>query len=309
MASRLTLRQLSYFKTLAETGHYRRAAEQIGISQPSLSLQVSNLEEALGLRLVERGRAGAVLTPEGRDVLGSATEILERAASLQDASEHMKSGLVGKIRMGSSTTLGPYLLPQVLKQIHQEYPHLQLVMRDGAPSDLLAELLEGKHDLILTQLPVHSKDVRVVRLLRERLHLAVALDHPLAEKEMARDEDLRGENVLVLSSRFSLHAQIAALTSEVGANLRREYEGTSLDALRQMAAMNMGVTFLPALYARSEIPHSAGDVVLVPYREGRLARSIGLAWRKASGDHKAFGAVAEQIRSVARQRFKGTVSV
>lgn len=309
MSDHVTLKQLLYFAALAETGHYRRAAERIGISQPSLSLQIANFEDVLGLTLVERGRAGAVLTPEGREVLEMTRKIISDVKSLEQTSERMKTGLVGTLRLGSSPTLGPYLLPNVIQQLHGAYPELRLVIRDGAPSDLLHALLNGEHDLILTQLPVHSADVQVVRLLREPLYLAVALDHPLAGKSMATDKDLRGESILVLSNRFTLHAQVAQLSQDIGANLRGEYEGTSLDALRQMTAMNMGVTFLPALYARSEVPHSAGDVVLVPYREGRLSRSIGLVSRKSSGNQKSFEIIADLIRSVARQRFKGLVRV
>ena len=104
MSLQVTLKQLLYFKTLAETGHYRKAAERIGISQPSLSLQIGNLEDVLKLKLVERGRAGAVLTPEGREVLVAARDILTDVASLQETSERMKTGLVGTLRLGSSPT-------------------------------------------------------------------------------------------------------------------------------------------------------------------------------------------------------------
>lgn len=309
MSIQITLKQLLYFQTLAETGHYRKAAERIGISQPSLSLQIANLEGVLGLKLVERGRAGAVLTPEGREVLAMARDILADVAILEQTSERMKTGLAGTLRLGSSPTFGPYLLPNVIRQLHVAYPELRLLIRDGAPSELLEGLLKGEHDLILTQLPVHSTDVEVVRLMREPLLLAVALDHPLAGKSQAVDKDLRGESILVLSNRFTLHTQIAQLSQDIGANLRSEYEGTSLDALRQMTAMNMGVTFLPALYARSEVTNSAGDVALVPYREGHFFRHIGLVSRKASGDQKSFKIMADLIRSVAKKRFKGLVHV
>ncbi len=309
MIDPLTLKQLQYFKTLAETGHYRKAAEQIGISQPSLSVQVSNLETVLRLRLVERGRSGAVLTPEGREVLRRARVILADVADLLETADRMKSGLAGTIRLGSSPTLGPYLLPSVVRRLHGKYPDLRLIVRDGAPQDLTNELLEGRHDLILTQLPVSSTDVEVVRLLREPLHLVVALGHPLARKAAAEDSDLADEDILLLSSKFTLHQQVEALAREVGAGLRQDYEGTSLDALRQMTAMNMGVTFLPALYARSEIEDKDGDVAMVPYRRGRFTRSIGLARRRASGNDGAFEIFAETIRTIAREEFAGVVSL
>jgi DNA-binding transcriptional LysR family regulator len=114
-------------------------------------------------------------------------------------------------------------------------------------------------------------------------------DHPLSAKDNLDNEDLAGQTVLSLSPAYTLHDQIAALCTETGAHLSREYEGTSLDALRQMAAMDMGLTFLPALYVRSEIDaRPAGDVVTKPFRGRRFSRSIGLVWRKNSGAAPAF---------------------
>ena len=307
MAEQPTLKQLLYFTALAEAGHYRRAAERVGISQPSLSLQINRLEETLELQLVERGRAGTVLTPEGREVFSKVQGILADVAELQEISRRTKAGLAGTIRLGSSLTLGPYLMPNVVRHLHELYPDLRLIIRDATPSDLLEQLLQGKHDLILTQLPVQSADVKVVRLLREPLHLAVALDHPLARSKIVQNGDLARETVLLLSDRFTLHNQVAEIAREEGATLRKDYEGTSLDALRQMTAMNMGVTFLPALYARSEIPEPGGDVELVSFRGGRLTRSIGLVWRKSSGNHAAFELFANLIRAVVKERFHGLV--
>ncbi|MHA3977091.1 LysR substrate-binding domain-containing protein [Halovulum sp. GXIMD14794] len=304
-----TLKQLRYFVALAEAGHYRRAAELVGISQPSLSLQIANLEETLGLRLVERGRAGAVLTPAGREVLARAQSILSEVSLLTETSERLTQGLAGTFRLGASATLGPYLLPSVVRELHQGYPSLRLFISDGAPRDLEDDLLAGRHDIILTQLPIRSSETTVARLFREPLRLAVARDHRLAAATRVSDADLAEESLLTLSSRFTLHAQISEIAHEVGANLRQDYEGTSLDAIRQMVAMNMGVAFLPALYVHSEIAEPDGDVALVPFRPGRFTRSIGLVWRKTVGNSAGFAELAEVIRSVTRDRFAGLVQL
>lgn len=304
-----TLKQLQYFAALAEAGHYRKAAERVGISQPSLSQQIGNLEEVLRLPLVERGRAGATLTPAGREVLARAKAILSDVSALVETSEQLTQGLAGTFRLGSSATLGPYLLPNVVRHLHEQFPNLRLFIRDGAPRDLLDDLIEGRLDLILTQLPVQSADVTVTRLFREPLRLAVARDHRLAASAGVSDADLAGENILALSTRFTLHGQIAELAREVGATLRQDYEGTSLDALRQMVAMDMGITFLPALYAKSEITEPDGDVALVPFRQGQFTRSLGLVWRKTTGKQAGLGAFTEVIRTVTRDRFGNLVQM
>lgn len=303
MSTLPTLKQLQYFVALAETGHYRRAAEREGITQSSLSQQISNLEETLRLRLVERGRAGALLTPEGQEVLARARTIVEGAIGLADLSERMKSGLAGTLRLGSSPTLGPYLLPPVLRYLHELYPDLKLIIQEAPPRELLDGLRDGRHDMILTQLPVEASDVVVNRLFREPLRLVGARDHPLAGRAVVEDADLAEESILTLPTSFALHDQLAELAREVGAHVNYDYQGTSLDALRQMAAMNMGLTILPALYVHSEISEGTGDVAVMPFREGRLSRSIGLCWRRSSSDHTGYYALTQAIRSVAQTRF------
>lgn len=302
-----TLKQLRYFVALAETQHYRKAAEQVGVTQPSLSLQISNLEAVLGLDLVERGRAGATLTPAGRDVLAHAKSVLTEVNTLMTATEQLTEGLSGTFQLGATATLGPYLLPRVIERLQHEHPDLRLFIRDGAPQDLLQDLLGGRHDMILTQLPVHSTDVIATRVFREQLHLVVARDHRLAKARKVTNADLAGEKVLSLSTRFTLHGQITELAREVGASLLQDYEGTSLDAIRQMVAMDMGVSFLPSLYVASEIRDPAGDVAIVPFRPGRFMRTIGLVWRKSAGQSAGYAKFAKLIGDVTRAHFGGVV--
>ena len=305
----ITLRQLRYFVALAEAQHYRRAAERMGVSQPSLSQQIVNLEAAVGLELVERGRRGAVLSPAGREVLSHARRVLDEVSALEALPEALRHGAGGTIRLGSTPTLGPYILPYVVRRLRRAFPALKIIIRDAAPLVLRDELLAGRHDLILTQLPVNSGDVEVERLFREPLKLVVAQDHPLAGQAVAEDADLSGQDILALSNAYVLHEQTRGLCEEVGATLRQDYEGTSLDALRQMTALNMGVCLLPSLYVLSEIPAEHGDVAVLRFRRDRFTRSVGLVWRRRSAHGAVIAQVAEVIRSVARDRFSGHVTV
>ncbi len=309
MLEQITLRQLRYFLALAETGHYRKAAERSGISQPSLSQQIVNLEAALGLDLVERGRRGAVLTPGGRDVLNLARKVLEDIDVMHGLAQSAREGIGGTIRLGSTPTLGPYFLPYLTRRLSQIYPTLKVVIRDAAPYVLEEELIAGTHDVILTQLPVQSTDLQVERLFREPLKLAVGSEHALAGRNAVSDADLEGEEILTLSRAFVLHAQITSLCEELGAHVRQDYEGTSLDALRQMTALNMGPSFLPALYVNSEVTSERGDVTILSFRNNLFTRSIGLAWRKRAAHRQALARVAAVAREVALERFKGLIFV
>jgi LysR family hydrogen peroxide-inducible transcriptional activator len=297
-----TLRQLRYLVALEDTQHFREAAESCGISQPSLSVQIKTLEEALDQVLVERGRGPVRLTLAGREIARRARDMLDAAQGILDLTVTLQTGLAGTIRLGTSATLGPYLMPHVVGDVHRSHPDLRLYIREASPRELMRQLNDGAQDLILTQLPVQGAAFHVERLFREPLSVALPADHPLTDREGLDNQDLAEETVLSLSPSYTLHDQIAALCSETGAYLSRDYEGTSLDALRQMVAMGMGLTFLPALYVRSEIDgRAAGDVVTRPFRGRRFSRSIGLVWRKNSGTIPAYMRLAEAIRDTARR--------
>jgi len=290
----LSLRHLRYFVVLSRALQFRRAARQLGISQPSLSLQVAALEEIVGTILIERRRTGLILTAAGRDIATKAERILADCDLLVNASATRREGLIGTIRLGSSPTIGPYILPQVLKRLHEAYPEFKLIIRDGPSRDLLDDLAAGKHDLILTQAPILRDDVRFHPLFREPLHLVVPRDHPLAGVETAHRRDLENEQLLSLNPAYSLRHQVETLAQAVGARMRDDIDGTSLDAIRQMVALGMGVTLMPRSYTQSEIDNSNGDVCVVALKPG-LDRQVGLAWRASSGNPVSFLSLAEAI--------------
>lgn len=309
MAVSPSLRQLRYLVALADTGHFGRAARRVGIAQPSLSVQMSNLEETLNLRLYERGRGPFRLTPAGREITDRAREIAAQVQGIVDLSASLRSGMTGTIRLGTTPTLGPYLLPHVVGELHKANPDLRLYIREAAPRDLLAELERGNHDVILTQLPAPGPGFIVDRLFREPLALAVAADHPLAARADIVDDDLAGLVILSLGQAYVLHDQISALCRDLGAELQRDYEGTSLDALRQMVGMGMGATFLPTLYVRSEVGPRETAIAVRPFRKGRFNRSVGLVWRGSSGKNAGIEKIGAVLRSVLREQFSGIVTL
>ncbi|MCL1558708.1 hydrogen peroxide-inducible genes activator [Xanthomonas nasturtii] len=292
-----TLRQLSYFVALADTGSFTRAAEQMGVSQPSLSQQIRALEAIIGAPLFERG-AQAIATPLGRDLLDRARSILLDVTDLEEVRATAADTLIGTIRLGVSPTLGAYLMPSLVARLHREHPALRVHVREGLPTALAAGLGSGVHDLILAQLPVAGRGLHSERLFREPLHVTMAADHPLRTKACITPADLRGANLLTLMPEYRLAEQVAAIAMDVGAHVLRDYEGTSLDAIRQMAGMGMGIALLPDLYVRQEI-REGDDVVVRPIKGGRYYREIGLLWRQGAGRAPAFGLIANLLRAVA----------
>lgn len=302
----LTLRQLRYLVALDDTRHFRRAAEACHISQPSLSTQVQTMEAILGVQLVERSRSGVAFTPVGREVSARARRVLGDVQDIVDLVAGAQNGLVGTIRLGAKPTLGPYLLPYVVARLHRQYPSLSLYVREGSPRELEHDLGRGLHDVILAQLPVTGAEFHTQRLFREPLYLALAADHPLADKAEVSTADLKDLKVLSLNPQYHLHDQIDALAQEFGATVLRDYEGTSLDALRQMVGMGMGVTFLPELYVRSEIT-ARSEVVVKALKDRSITRTIGLVWRRSAGRAEAYKAVADLVHDVAAKTFKSLI--
>ncbi|WP_425092032.1 hydrogen peroxide-inducible genes activator [Tropicimonas sp. S265A] len=296
-----TVKQLKFLIALEETAHFRRAADQVGVTQPSLSAQIQVLEERLGLRLVERGRGGVRMTPAGREVCARARGVIDGVRDLVEFAATARDGLAGTIRLGAKATLGPYLLPHVVGALHAAHPDLRLYIREEAPRVLEADLARGTHDAILTQLPVVGDDYATARLFREPLMLALPADHKLTRADRITPDDLRGESMLTLSPAYHLHDQITDVCRDTGAKLARDYEGTSLDALRQMVGMGMGLTLLPALYVRSEIEGRGAEVVVRTIAGRKLSRTAGLVWRRQSARARGFREIAEVIRSVARK--------
>ena len=145
----LTLKQLRVLLAIRDKRHFRHAAEDLGVTQPALSAQLKNLEEIVGVQLVERSRSGVSLTPIGREVAARSAHILHDAQAILDIAASARDGLAGTIRMGTTSTLGPYLLPQVVAKIYKQYKELHLFIHESLPRDLEHELNSGQHDLIL----------------------------------------------------------------------------------------------------------------------------------------------------------------
>lgn len=295
-----TLRQLTYLVAIAETGHMGRAAERAGVTQPTLSAQIAELERKLGVRLAERGRSGAMLTDIGRDTVKRARDILSAVEDLKDHAAGAQTGLAGTMRLGVLPTIGPYLLPHILPALHSRYPDLRLYVREDFPGPLEAGLLEGRFDLLIASLPVDMGGLETAPLFREEMQLALPHDHIAASAEEVPRALLRGEDFLGLESGHRYHTQVRDLCEELGARLLPDYEGTSLDTLRQMTAMGAGLTFLPALYVHSEIgpkgKRQRAEVAARSITPRAPSRTVGLVWRRQAANRQDYETLTQLIR-------------
>jgi LysR family transcriptional regulator, hydrogen peroxide-inducible genes activator len=303
-----TLRQIEAFLAVGELTNFRRAAEQLRISQPTLTHQIASLEAAVGVRLFERSRSGTVPTAAGRDLIPNARRVVEELRALIERAESFSRGPSGTYRLGVTPTLGPYLLPHILPTLHRRYSALRLSVREGAPRMLEAGLGRGEHDVILTTTPVEEPRLTIFPLFHELLKLVLPADHPLAGRERIECRDLRGESILTIEEHHHFHHQIVTLCERLGAHVRRDYLGTTLDTLRHMVVMGMGLAFLPTYYVRSEI-HRPSELRVTQVADEVIERTHVLAWRASSPSAQLFREIAEEIRGVVARDGQGDLRV
>jgi LysR family transcriptional regulator, hydrogen peroxide-inducible genes activator len=290
-----TLRQLEYLVAVADLKHFGRAAQASHVSQPTLSQQLRTLEERLGVVLIERRLTGAELTPIGREIADRARRLLVSVRDIRDLAKRAGEGGAGTIRFGVTPTLGPYLMPGIVAALHRDQPDLRLYIREGIPEDQALELTRGRLDMLLGPLPIDGDDLHVEPLFRERLFLVAPADHPFTHATSVDRTDLRGAEVLSLFPRHHLHRQVADICADHGMQLLRDYEGTSLDSLRQMVGSGLGLAILPELYIRSEVGGSAG-IGLVRVAGWKASRSIAAAWRSGAAYTAIYADIARRIR-------------
>lgn len=294
-----TLRQFQYLVALADLRHFGRAALSCNVSQPSLSQQLRALEDRLGTVLVERNQASVELTPIGREIAERARTVLVAVEDVRELARRAEEGIAGTIRLGVTPTLGPYIMSDVIAALHREQPGLRLYIREGIPDEQALELSRGQLDMLLGPMPIAGETLTVEPLFRERLRLVAAPDHPLARAPVLRKSDLQGASVLSLHSAHHLHRQVASACVDLGMTLLRDYEGTSLDSLRQMAATGLGLAALPDLYICSEVGGSAGVKVL-DVEDWAPTRSIAAAWRQGAAYADAYREIAACVQRQAQ---------
>jgi LysR family hydrogen peroxide-inducible transcriptional activator len=302
-----TLKQIQYFLAVADTRSIRRAADRLDVAQPTLSTQLAALEKSLGVVLFERNRRVTQLTPAGRELLATAQQLVAQYHELRELAHTLSDTAATTHRLGVPPTLGPYLLPNIVPAIHEKFDRLKLYVREDPPSQLEAGVSDGRYDLALLPLPLRTDTLAAEVLFREPLLLVAPRELGLTESGVLQEEELAGMSILGLDERHLLHQEVQRICERTGAYINRDYEGTSLDTLRQMVVMGMGVAFLPALYIRSEI-HRPEELNVIRVEGARLYREHALIYRPTSPVRHLYQALAQLIRARVDDAFSDVVT-
>ena len=274
----ITFRQLRYFDALAGQSHFGRAAAVCGISQPALSMQIKELEEALGAVLIERGARQVRLTKFGEEAALRVRDILRSVDELGDFARASRGWLAGQLHIGMIPTIAPYLLPTVIGDLTRMHPDLDIHVREALTSRLIQELVEGRLDTAIVALPVSEPSLTEVALFAENFLLV----RPGEDEgtPVPSSERLREMRLLLLEEGHCFRDQALSFCNMQSSPPREALDASSLSTLVQMVSAGMGVTLIPEMAVTVET--RSASVSVARFKDPQPARTIGMIWRKTS---------------------------
>jgi LysR family hydrogen peroxide-inducible transcriptional activator len=294
----MTLQELRYLVALADQGHFTHAAEVCHVGQPTFSTQIKKLEDRLGVVLFDRSQRRVTLTALGEKIVSRARAALQEIDKIRELATNAQNPMSGVLRLGAIPTIGPYLLPSLLAAIHTRYPELRLLLREDLTARLLEQLRSGRIDAALMALPLRSQGLEAQALFTEPFVLALPAGHPLTAKKEVRENDLTDHRILLLEEGHCLRdlaLKICGSTRRVESN---EVTATSLETLRQMVAVGVGCTLLPALATAPGFGAiQEGLIEMRPFADPAPSRIIALLWRHRYPREDALILLAKLIRA------------
>src|SRR5437016_3399321 len=274
----ITLRQLRYFDALARHSHFGRAAEACSISQPALSMQIKEMEAALGGVLLERNARQVALTKFGEELAQRVRDILRSVDELGDFARASRDLLAGRLRIGMIPTIAPYLLPEVIGNLKRMHPELDIHVREALTAKLIEELADGRLDTAIVALPVSEPSLVEVALFSEHFLLVRPGEDegtPVPSSKM-----LRAMRLLLLEEGHCFRDQALSFCNMQSSPPREVLDASSLSTLVQMVSAGIGVTLIPEMAVAVET--RSASVSVARFKNPQPSRTIGMVWRKTS---------------------------
>ncbi|MBD1228800.1 DNA-binding transcriptional regulator OxyR [Xenorhabdus griffiniae] len=291
----MNIRDLEYLVALAEYRHFRRAADACHVSQPTLSGQIRKLEDELGVMLLERTSRKVLFTQQGMLLVEQAKTILREVKVLQEMASLQGESMSGPLHIGLIPTIGPYLLPLIIPELHKLFPKLEMYLHEAQTLNLLAQLDSGKLDCAILALVKETDAFIEVPLFEEPMKLAVYEEHKWAGRDKIKMAELSGEKLLMLEDGHCLRDQAMGFCFQAGAKEDTHFRATSLETLRNMVAAGSGITLLPDLSVPNE--RSRDGVCYLECYEPEPKRSVILVYRPGSPLRGRYEQLAEAIRT------------
>jgi LysR family hydrogen peroxide-inducible transcriptional activator len=307
--SAMTLTELKYIVAVARERHFGKAAEACYVSQPTLSVAVKKLEEELEVKLFERSANEVTVTHLGEEIVRQAQSVLEQAANIKEIAKRGKDPLAGPLTLGLIYTIGPYLLPDLVRQMIKQTPQMPLMLQENFTVKLLEMLRTGEIDCAILAEPFPDAGLAIAPLYDEPFLAAVPSNHALAARSNVSSDELKNETMLLLGSGHCFRDHVLEVCPEFARfssnaeGIRRSFEGSSLETIKHMVAAGMGVTLVPRLSVPKEAlgarPRRKRDedpyIKYLPFSGDAPTRRVVLAWRRSFTRYEAIAALRNAI--------------
>ncbi|SDH46880.1 LysR substrate-binding domain-containing protein [Paraburkholderia phenazinium] len=303
----MTLTELKYIVAVARERHFGRAAEACFVSQPTLSVAIKKLEDELNVQIFERGTSEVSVTPIGEQIVTQAQRVLEQTLAIKEIAKQGKDPLVGPLRLGVIYTIGPYLLPTLVKQMIKRVPQMPLMLQENYTLKLIELLKQGEIDVAIMALPFPETGLMLRPLYDEPFVVALPSGHAWEHRSKIDPDDLKQETMLLLGSGHCFRDHVLGVCPELmrfsqnADGIQKTFEGSSLETIRHMVASGVGITVLPRMSVQEVKPQAGGvDSGLLSYvafDEPVPDRRVVLAWRKSFTRMPAIDAICDAINA------------
>lgn len=296
----MTLTELRYVVALAHERHFGRAAGSCHVSQPTLSVAIRKLEEELGVHLFERRASQIALTDIGERVVMQAKRVLEEASAVREIARQGRDPLGTPLRVGTIYTIGPYLLPVLIRQLQKKAPQMQLLLSENFTVKLIEQVRNGEIDVAIMALPLPPSGLSIQAVYDEPFVVALPRRHEWSRRKTVASADLANETMLLLGSGHCFRDQVLDVCPERSRDadssdaMQRTFEGSSLETIRQMVATGIGITVMPRTAMPPRISRQS-LVAYLPFKNPPPHRRVVLAWRRSFPRTAAVESVRQAI--------------
>lgn len=292
-----SLKQLHYLITLHETRHFSDAAQRCFVSQSTLSKGIQNLEEMIGCPLYEKKdkKSPLVFTPAGEQVVSHGRELLAKGQDLMELGRLCQGdAMQGRLKVGCIPTIAPFLLCDLVQEINQRFPQLDLLLREDTTSNLLQALKHGDLDVLILALPMEIGNMHSQVVGQDPFRMVISRNQASTIRVPIKYDDLPDESVFLLENEHCLTEHAVSACKLTDKDKINPFTATSLHTLVQMVANGLGTTFIPQMAIEHGLIDNQNLIVVDP--PGQQAyRDIGLVWRPSSSRYETFEQLAEVV--------------
>ncbi|WP_281886195.1 LysR family transcriptional regulator [Paenibacillus sp. YYML68] len=295
----MELKQLEYFMTLSQELHFTRAAEKLGITQPSLSQQIRLLEHEVGMPLFDRIGKKTMLTEAGKALQHHGYNVFHELSQVRAVISELQGLKRGTLKIGALLTVVNYLLPPTVMGFHNRYPNIELSVLGLRTGEIYNGLLQNELDLGIVFLPMEHEELEAIPLYKEHLALAVCVDHPVAQASFVTLDILKETPSVLLPNTYFLRQIINEHCRSLAFTPQPVLEMTTMESIITMVSKGVGVTILPKAYL-DYIDHP--QIRTLRIQNPVLTTQIGLVYRKNKHLCAASRVFMEQLVSTVKNK-------